>query len=94
VSQFLCPKPLRVCPISAETHPTNLEQWIHDGFECVDDREDLTSCGGCGLSDSKYDCTAIEGAVGVSCVIGECRVDSCAKGFTVALDHKACLKAD
>ena len=53
VSRFLCPNPMRACPISPEDHPATVEEWIHTGFECVDDREDLTSCGGCGLADSK-----------------------------------------
>lgn len=53
ISQYLCPRPMRACPVSPQSSPVTVEQLIQEGFECVDDREDLTSCGGCGLSDSK-----------------------------------------
>ncbi|KAI0686639.1 hypothetical protein BC835DRAFT_1287841 [Cytidiella melzeri] len=92
VSQYLCPRPMLACPISPESHPLTIEQWIHDGFECVDDHEDLTSCGGCGLIDVQYDCTAVKGALGVSCVVGACRVDSCMRGYTLALDGRSCVR--
>ncbi|KAI0348228.1 hypothetical protein BDW22DRAFT_1309834, partial [Trametopsis cervina] len=91
ISQHLCPRPMRACPLSPASAPTTLEEWISDGFECVDNSEDLTSCGGCGLSEPQYDCTSIEGAVGVSCVIGTCHVDSCAEGYVRSLDGKSCV---
>jgi len=92
ISQYLCPQPMRACPISPESQPTTVEQWIQEGFECVDDHEDLTSCGGCGMTNAKFDCTAIEGALGVSCVVGGCRVDSCARGYTRSRNGKYCVR--
>lgn len=53
ISQYLCPRPMRACPVSPQSSPITVEQLLQEGFECVDDREDLMSCGGCGLSDSK-----------------------------------------
>ncbi|EKM61526.1 uncharacterized protein PHACADRAFT_248197 [Phanerochaete carnosa HHB-10118-sp] len=91
ISQQLCPTPMRVCSIDAQSSPTTLTEWIRDGFECVDTFEDLTSCGGCGSVDTKYDCTAIKGAHAVSCVVGQCRIDSCTKGYTPSLDGKSCV---
>ncbi|KAI0785419.1 hypothetical protein BC629DRAFT_1440504 [Irpex lacteus] len=91
ISQYLCPRPMRACPVSPQSSPVTVEQLIQEGFECVDDREDLTSCGGCGLSDSKYDCTTIEGAVGV--LHRRCMPRRHLRaGYTLALDGKTCLK--
>ncbi|KAH9828680.1 uncharacterized protein C8Q71DRAFT_681472, partial [Rhodofomes roseus] len=90
VSPILCPQSMAVCPIT-ETIPDTLEKWVSEGFECVDLREDLTSCGGCGIVDAQYDCTAISNALGVSCEVGTCRVHSCKPGFTLALDGKSCI---
>ncbi|GJE89558.1 hypothetical protein PsYK624_056610 [Phanerochaete sordida] len=90
--KHLCPMSMRACPIDAASAPTTLTEWIRDGFECVDTTEDLTSCGGCGGVDVKYDCTAISGSDAVSCTRGECRVDSCQEGYTLSLDSKSCIR--
>ncbi|KAH9929826.1 uncharacterized protein B0H18DRAFT_873667, partial [Fomitopsis serialis] len=90
ISPILCPLSMAACPIS-EAVPTSLEEWVQQGFECVDLREDLTSCGGCGAVDVQHDCTAIPNALGVSCEVGTCRVQSCRPGFTPALDGKGCI---
>ena len=52
----LCPDPLSVCPIVVSA-PSRLSEWLRDGFECVDTREDLMSCGGCGVLDKT--CVAV-----------------------------------
>lgn len=90
VSRQLCPLSMSACPISAAT-PTTLSEWISNGFECVEFNEDLMSCGGCGTLDEQYDCTAIAGALGVSCEVGSCRVHSCTAGYSPALDGKTCV---
>lgn len=90
---LLCPYKQTACPIDSESSPTTLQEWMDKGFECVDFKEDLTSCGGCGITDAKHDCTAIEGSDGVSCVVGNCRVDSCLEGFTRSLDGKSCVRS-
>ncbi|KZT73285.1 hypothetical protein DAEQUDRAFT_662375 [Daedalea quercina L-15889] len=90
LSPILCPLSMNVCPIS-ETVPTTLEEWVEHGYECVDVREDLNSCGGCGSVDVQYDCTAIPNALGISCEVGACRVHSCKPGFTLALDGTSCV---
>ncbi|PSS36802.1 hypothetical protein PHLCEN_2v1346 [Hermanssonia centrifuga] len=52
ISRQLCPTPMSVCPITS-ARPSTLLGWIADGYECVDQQEDLTSCGGCGIVDTK-----------------------------------------
>ncbi|EMD42250.1 hypothetical protein CERSUDRAFT_110777 [Gelatoporia subvermispora B] len=98
ISRHLCPSKMSVCPIThspdaSTSTPTTILEWIEDGFECVDFDADLTSCGGCGSFDAKYDCTTVPGALGVSCVAGGCRVDSCKSGYVPASDNKSCVAA-
>lgn len=52
VSPILCPLSMTVCPISPAV-PRTLEEWVAQGFECVDMHEDLNSCGGCGVVDNQ-----------------------------------------
>lgn len=53
ISDHLCPKPLRVCPLSKESRPSTMAEWIDEGFECVNHEEDLYSCGGCSTVDDQ-----------------------------------------
>lgn len=53
ISHYLCPQPMRVCPLTNVSRPSTLEEWISEGYECVDDFEDLTSCGGCSTVDDR-----------------------------------------
>lgn len=62
------------------------------GWECVNTKSDLESCGGCqqplqGRS-AGMDCTAIVGIDGVACVSGVCEINSCLKGYK--LENNAC----
>ncbi|KAL1410696.1 hypothetical protein Q8F55_001638 [Vanrija albida] len=59
-----------------------LDEGNYDGFECVDVLHDLESCGGCPGVDG-VDCTTIEGASDVSCVLGKCKVHACDEGLTL-----------
>ncbi|OCH95732.1 hypothetical protein OBBRIDRAFT_499786 [Obba rivulosa] len=97
ISRYLCPSKTSVCPIAssglAVAIPATVSEWIEKGFECVDFEADLTSCGGCGSIDAKYDCTIVPGALGVSCVAGACRVDSCKAGYVRAHDNTTCVPA-
>ncbi|KAI0076062.1 hypothetical protein K474DRAFT_1675880 [Panus rudis PR-1116 ss-1] len=93
LSRQLCPFGMSVCPISSSSSPSTLLGWIHDGYECVYHDSDLNSCGGCGTVNVSHDCTTIPNAVGVSCVSGQCRVDSCKSGFTLAEDGKTCVQS-
>jgi len=90
VSSQLCPLSMSACPITAST-PSSLSEWIEQGFECVEFSEDLTSCGGCGIIDAQYDCTAIPGALGVACDMGSCRVHTCRPGYSLAPDGMTCV---
>ncbi|KAH8094724.1 hypothetical protein BXZ70DRAFT_1010014 [Cristinia sonorae] len=102
MSRHLCPSGMSVCPITSDSDlaaniipfvPTTLLKWIEEGFECADFGSDLTSCGGCGSVNVRYDCTAVPNALGVSCVEGACRVHSCKAGFHLAADGKTCVRA-
>ena len=52
VSPILCPLSMTACPLSSVV-PRTLEDWVAEGFECVDVRDDLNSCGGCGAVDTR-----------------------------------------
>ncbi|KAL8276382.1 hypothetical protein RQP46_011227 [Phenoliferia psychrophenolica] len=71
-----CPGSETSCRISA----------LGEGFECLDIRTSLDSCGGCLVAESAADpvgtdCLAIAGAMGVSCVNSRCLVSSCMPGW-------------
>ncbi|CAL1694647.1 unnamed protein product [Somion occarium] len=93
ISDELCPFSLTVCPLTSHSRPTSLTGWIQEGFECVDTESDLNSCGGCGTVNQTHDCTTIPGAVGVSCMTGSCRVDSCQPGYNRTSNGKTCVRS-
>ncbi|WWC58727.1 uncharacterized protein I303_101271 [Kwoniella dejecticola CBS 10117] len=66
-------------------------------WECIDTKSDIESCGGCmyptpselnplALSQG-VDCTSLAGTNGVSCVQGQCQIQSCAKGFELKINN-------
>lgn len=57
------------CPSSSS--PSNPSS---AGYECLDPRTELQSCGGCATLGEGMDCTAIPGAMGVGCQDGQCVV--------------------
>ncbi|KZO96872.1 hypothetical protein CALVIDRAFT_536788 [Calocera viscosa TUFC12733] len=69
------------------------------GKICVDPMTNLESCGGCSISDefgfaAGTDCTALEGALDVSCVKGNCLISSCKANYGVVQTSKGmqCVK--
>lgn len=60
------------------------------GFECLDIRSDIESCGGCAFplpgATKGTDCTAVFGALDVSCQQGKCVVESCLEGYVLKGD--------
>ncbi|KAF5312627.1 hypothetical protein D9619_002638 [Psilocybe cf. subviscida] len=92
IADEICPGDAYGCPIapagSLSSLPNGLDDWVNQGFYCVDRTADLTDCGGCAALDAKHDCTRITGAKSVSCVSGSCVVDSCLPNFT--LDSNSC----
>ncbi|KZO95956.1 hypothetical protein CALVIDRAFT_564237 [Calocera viscosa TUFC12733] len=67
------------------------------GWQCVDVQSSATSCGGCAIPSQLSeavgtDCTAIDGAGDVSCVMGSCRVETCTEGWAVRADGAACVR--
>ncbi|KII94279.1 hypothetical protein PLICRDRAFT_50260 [Plicaturopsis crispa FD-325 SS-3] len=90
-ARAMCPAPMSACPVSGSLSATSARS--ADAFECVDFMADLKSCGGCSSLSSGHDCTTIKGAVGVSCVVGTCKVRSCSAGYTLSADQKTCIEA-
>jgi len=63
------------------------------GFECIDTRSHLESCGGCTLAyghaeATGEDCTAIPGVSAVSCHAGKCVVYTCRHGWVEQIDSE------
>ncbi|WVW82317.1 hypothetical protein I302_104323 [Kwoniella bestiolae CBS 10118] len=86
-----CPVGMEKCSVGA----LGGGQW-----ECVDTKSDIESCGGCmyptptelnplALS-TGTDCTSLPGTNGVSCIQGQCQIQSCAKGFKLANNGTSC----
>ncbi|KAH9440441.1 hypothetical protein MJO28_016362 [Puccinia striiformis f. sp. tritici] len=61
------------CPISANA----------TGYECLDVKTEITSCGGCESLNEGENCMAIEGADEVGCEVGHCVVFSALPGFEI-----------
>ncbi|KAG8987637.1 Dihydroxyacetone synthase [Tulasnella sp. JGI-2019a] len=67
-----------------------------DAWECVDTTSDLESCGGCTIplrasSIPGVDCSQIPHISDVACVLGECRVFKCRRGFVVGKNGTECV---
>ncbi|BEJ11030.1 hypothetical protein CspHIS471_0104520 [Cutaneotrichosporon sp. HIS471] len=80
----LCPAPLTACSVKDT-----------DGWECIDTRGELESCGGCvhgvyGLpsSENGEECSTLRGVArgGAHCVNGHCEITACRFGFTLRLN--------
>ncbi|KAL7410023.1 hypothetical protein BDY24DRAFT_372186 [Mrakia frigida] len=67
----------KICPIGEQACP------LGKGFDCVDIKENLNSCGGC-AGGTGVDCSDIIGVSEVACVAGSCVVDSCVRGFDLS----------
>ena len=66
------------------------------GFECVDVRNKLDSCGGCVVLGDEVqtngrDCSAIEHADAVRCSHGRCVVDKCLGPYEVSPTQDSCV---
>lgn len=77
-----CPANTQACPLFGGR-----------GFECLDTKNDIESCGGCRYSRKNpgADCTAIENSEGVSCINSQCVVETCSPGFAPSEDGKGCI---
>ncbi|GAA5822782.1 hypothetical protein JCM10212_001512 [Sporobolomyces blumeae] len=62
------------------------------GYECVNVKEALDSCGGCASTGEGKDCTKIRGASGVGCEGSRCVVFSCRPGWKVSMSGEACVR--
>ncbi|BGP53568.1 hypothetical protein JCM8202_001463 [Rhodotorula sphaerocarpa] len=105
-ARTLCPVDEIACPIIGSTtydaaveHHFKLKGEVtgimagQGGYECVNTKEALDSCGGCASTGEGRDCTKIRGAVGVGCEVGKCVVFSCKAGWRPALSGDKCVRA-
>ncbi|CDZ97270.1 hypothetical protein [Phaffia rhodozyma] len=99
-SQFLCSaeSPL-ACPNLAagektvsDTKLKTLANWFSVGFECIEPKTELKSCGGCVTMGTGQDCSAISHVDQVGCEEGRCVVASCVEGYSIGRDNKSCVK--
>ncbi|BGO97110.1 Proteophosphoglycan 5 [Rhodotorula toruloides ATCC 204091] len=101
----LCPVGEQACPILGSTsyngavkqHFASGEDVTgvlagSGGYECVDTKQALDSCGGCASTGEGVDCTKIRGAAGVGCQEGRCVVFSCQPGFKPSLSGDQCVR--
>jgi hypothetical protein len=95
-SRFACRLPLTACPVS-HFLARDGSSVAGAGFECLDTRANIESCGGCVTpfrgNKAGQDCTAIANADGVTCAAGTCIVESCVAGFKPSADASACEAA-
>ncbi|KAI0655596.1 hypothetical protein C8Q70DRAFT_923191 [Cubamyces menziesii] len=92
-----CPRGHRSCPLYGSLGGVGYLR----GFECVDVRNNLESCGGCvALDDSLFgertadggrDCSAIPNVDSVTCKAGECIIGRCVPGYVVSADGERCV---
>ncbi|KAI0371128.1 hypothetical protein BV20DRAFT_965798 [Pilatotrama ljubarskyi] len=71
------------------------------GYECVDVRNDLESCGGCVANDSPFgertqaggrDCSAIPHVDEVECSKGVCVIGKCSRGYVLSDNGENCVQ--
>ncbi|KAH9458401.1 hypothetical protein Pst134EB_010703 [Puccinia striiformis f. sp. tritici] len=86
-SNIKCPSGLTACPISLTASFTP-----STGFECLDIKQEITSCGGCATLNKGVDCSTIDGAALTGCSDGVCKIFSCKQGYTYSQSGKECLK--
>ncbi|KNE89866.1 hypothetical protein PSTG_16690 [Puccinia striiformis f. sp. tritici PST-78] len=75
-NQAKCPAPLTPCAIPIKN--TLLSIVRSQSWECLNLKEELTSCGSCG-----NDCMALPNVGNVGCQVGACKIFSCANGYTL-----------
>ncbi|KAG8900574.1 Dihydroxyacetone synthase [Tulasnella sp. 403] len=86
-SRAVCPRGTSVCGVYSKGGK---------GWECVDTRNDLESCGGCTVpfypsALPGADCTLISHVADVACVRSKCVVKKCMPGFVVGSDGSSCV---
>ncbi|MBW0522603.1 hypothetical protein O181_062318 [Austropuccinia psidii MF-1] len=86
-SSFNCPKPLVSCPIS---RPNSLTS--SGAYECLDVREEITSCGGCETLGEGLDCTSLKGVKSAGCAEGKCVIFSCKDRYKYDRSENVCRK--
>ncbi|KDE03139.1 hypothetical protein MVLG_06336 [Microbotryum lychnidis-dioicae p1A1 Lamole] len=104
----LCPENETACPIvGSSSYALAVDQHFssfadvatggimggNGGYECLDTRQALDSCGGCASTGEGQDCTKIRGAVGVGCDAGACVVFSCQSGWKPNLAASKCVRS-
>ncbi|KAI5480755.1 tenascin XB [Pseudohyphozyma bogoriensis] len=99
----LCPDSETACPIAgSKSHLAakvsnfrsfrmlDPRQPTSGGYECLDLKYSLESCGGCTSMGEGVNCMEIDHAVGVGCAEGVCIVFSCERGYKPNADNSGC----
>jgi len=81
-----CQNGFTACPVVSKARLGN-----RVGFECVDTDSAIESCGGCAGSGGGVDCTSLPGVDGVSCSVGQCKIQSCMPGSVLSKDGRSCI---
>ncbi|GAA6002236.1 hypothetical protein JCM10207_003140 [Rhodosporidiobolus poonsookiae] len=102
----LCPTGETACPVAGSAsfnaalahHFSATEEFSgvmagQGGYECVDTKQALDSCGGCASTGEGKNCLSIRGVKGVGCEQGECVVFSCQAGWRPSLSGDRCVRA-
>ncbi|KAL8281058.1 hypothetical protein RQP46_006416 [Phenoliferia psychrophenolica] len=79
--EYKCPGGERACPLGTT-----------GGYECLDTRTSLDSCGGCLVSESLHspvgkNCLSIPGVMGVACQDSACNISSCLPGYRYSFNR-------
>ncbi|KAI5477090.1 hypothetical protein MNV49_006889 [Pseudohyphozyma bogoriensis] len=82
----------RSATICAAAHTACLVSGSASSYECINTSTNLEQCGGCADSGGR-DCTTIAGVESVSCLAGECVIDSCSSNLVVSYDRGSCVSA-
>ncbi|CED84065.1 hypothetical protein [Phaffia rhodozyma] len=86
-SRNACPGTMTACPIKTLSGSA--------GFECIDTKANLESCGGCVSpfpgDATGQDCTTIANAYNVECENAKCVIKECARGFVINSEGSACV---
>ncbi|MBW0550967.1 hypothetical protein O181_090682 [Austropuccinia psidii MF-1] len=77
-----CPTGLDACPISS-LKPSA-------GYECINTKEELESCGGCATTGDGMNCNTLLGVKSAGCSAGQCLAFDCEAGFQLT-DQNTCV---
>lgn len=82
-----CPTGQTACPITATNLFTDSTP-----YECLDVKQEITSCGGCTTLGQGVDCSKMKGVSSSGCSDGACKIFSCQPGYQYSAVYNSCHK--